>query len=292
MNDLNNHFTCTIVGQPMELILGVPTAGSGEPQWVGYKAKPEVEASPALSTAPPPDPPKIGFPWPGKNVPLKLVLPGIVLGFVAISAALYVSSSRTNTPSVPQKMSAVPINQPPASTPALSNISVEPAAFPASLAVSGGVRPAPTDSVFAAPFAAAAPVVVAAKAKESEKEKDRIPAVVLDKPDESVKAPDVVAIKPVAPAAPAKDKPAAAAKAVVAKAEAAPVAPTQNSESQPPVTVVDIAKDGSYVLVSNPKTRLPEKFAVGQKIHTGEVIKKIDPAAGKVQLTSRTIGMQ
>lgn len=276
----------------MELILGVPTAGSGEPQWVGYVAKPEVEASPALSAAQPPNPPKASITWPAMNAQLKLVLPGIVLGLAAIWATIYGSSGRSNAPLEPQKMSAVPISQPPASAPALSNISVEPAAFPASLAVSGGVRPAPTDGVFAAPAAAAAPVVVAAKAKEPKKEKDRIPALILDKPDEPAKVPAAVATKPVAPAAPTKDLATPTAKAVVAKAEITPPGASPVSESQTPVTVVDIAKDGSYVLVSNPKTRLPEKFAVGQKIHTGEVIKKIDPATGKVQLTSRTIGMQ
>lgn len=275
----------------MELILGIPTAGSGQPQWVGYVAKPELEAGPALSAAQLPNSPRASFTWPAMNAQLKVVLVGTLALAALILVTIYGSSGRSNAPLAPQKSSAVPVIQSPASAPALSNISVEPSAFPASLAVSGGVRPAPTDGVFAAPVAAAAPVV-AAKAKEPEKEKDRIPAVVLDKPDESVKAPAVVAIKPVAPAAPTKDKPAADAKAVVAKAEAAPAAPTQIGESQPPVTVVDIAKDGSYVLVSNPKTRLPEKFAVGQKIHTGEVIKKIDPATGKVQLTSRTIGMQ
>lgn len=60
----------------------------------------------------------------------------------------------------------------------------------------------------------------------------------------------------------------------------------------PRVIVVDIDKSGSFALITNPQTRLPEKVSAGQKIFTGETIKKIDPAAGKIQLDSRTITMQ
>ena len=56
--------------------------------------------------------------------------------------------------------------------------------------------------------------------------------------------------------------------------------------------MVDIAKDGSYVLITNPRTRLPERFTVGQKIFSGETIQKIDAAAGKVQLDQRSVGLQ
>jgi hypothetical protein len=58
------------------------------------------------------------------------------------------------------------------------------------------------------------------------------------------------------------------------------------------ITVVDIDKKGAYVLLTNPATRLPEKFTVGQAIFTGEVINKIDPATGKILLGTRTIGLQ
>lgn len=60
----------------------------------------------------------------------------------------------------------------------------------------------------------------------------------------------------------------------------------------PRVIVVDIDKSGTFALITNPQTRLPEKVTTGQKIFTGETVKKIDPAAGKIQLDSRTITMQ
>lgn len=75
----------------------------------------------------------------------------------------------------------------------------------------------------------------------------------------------------------------------------APRPATAPADSQPVdvrVTVVDIAKDGSYVLISNPKTRLPERFTVGQKIFTGETIQKIEPTTGRVQLDKRAVALQ
>lgn len=90
---------------------------------------------------------------------------------------------------------------------------------------------------------------------------------------------------------PSPGKPAAPAKesAVTMVPNAVP---QRDSDDAAKVTIVDIAKDGAYVLITNPKTRLPERFAVGQKIHSGETVQKIDPATGKVQLDKRTIGLQ
>lgn len=58
------------------------------------------------------------------------------------------------------------------------------------------------------------------------------------------------------------------------------------------ITVVDMATDGSYVLLTNPETRLPQKYKVGQKIHTGETIQKIEPKTGKLVLDSRSVYME
>jgi hypothetical protein len=58
------------------------------------------------------------------------------------------------------------------------------------------------------------------------------------------------------------------------------------------VTIVDIAPDGTYALITNPETRLPQRFSAGQKIFTGETIQKIDPKSGKVTLDSRSISME
>lgn len=81
----------------------------------------------------------------------------------------------------------------------------------------------------------------------------------------------------------------------------APVAPQKAAEvtvdkTQKPsgqrVTVVDLAPDGSYALVTNPETRLPQKLKIGEKIYTGETIQKIEPKTGKLVLDSRTIYME
>ncbi len=59
------------------------------------------------------------------------------------------------------------------------------------------------------------------------------------------------------------------------------------------MTVVDIDKAGKYVLITNPETRLPQKVEIGQKIFTGETIRGIDPASGRVHLDDgRTLTMQ
>lgn len=75
--------------------------------------------------------------------------------------------------------------------------------------------------------------------------------------------------------------------------ESSPQAATTASQGNAPLpTVVDIGPDGTYVLITNPTTRLPQRFTTGQKIFTGETIQKIDVKSGSVQLDTRTIKMQ
>ena len=57
-------------------------------------------------------------------------------------------------------------------------------------------------------------------------------------------------------------------------------------------TIVTIAEDNSYVLITNPSTRLPQKFQVGQKLPTGAIVQKIDHAKGVVQIDGQTFGLQ
>lgn len=113
------------------------------------------------------------------------------------------------------------------------------------------------------------------------------PLLVLDaaKPEASAKAALPASIA--AAASPAASSAKLTQQFVVAAAS--PVSPQARVDS---VTIVDIARDGSYALVTNPATRLPERVVPGQKIYTGEVIVKIDPAMGKIQLDKRTIGLQ
>lgn len=58
-----------------------------------------------------------------------------------------------------------------------------------------------------------------------------------------------------------------------------------------PLTIVDIARDGAYVLLTNPDTRLPQQFKVGQKIFTGEVISQINHKTGQMVTDQRTVSM-
>lgn len=60
----------------------------------------------------------------------------------------------------------------------------------------------------------------------------------------------------------------------------------------PPPTIVDIAKDGSYVLITNPVNRLPQKFQVGQQIPSGGTVQRIDHAKGVVQIDGQSYGLQ
>lgn len=141
---------------------------------------------------------------------------------------------------------------------------------------------------------AAPPASLTAPAKAKEPEKASPSALVLDKPDEKTKqvVPTVSQTPSPQPATnrvvPQVAVPVAQAKPPVV----APAAPTPSADAAVPITVVDIDKKGAFVLLTNPSTRLPEKFSVGQKIFTGETITKIDPSAGKIQLGTRTIGMQ
>ncbi len=86
--------------------------------------------------------------------------------------------------------------------------------------------------------------------------------------------------------APQPQLPASKTPGVEASHQAGPTAKHEK------VTVVDIPPDASYVLITNPQTRLPQRFAVGQKIWTGETIKSIDPKAGHLVLDSRTVSME
>lgn len=48
------------------------------------------------------------------------------------------------------------------------------------------------------------------------------------------------------------------------------------------ITIVDIAADGRSVLVTNPETRLPKKFVIGDQLPNGARLQSIDPAGAKI----------
>lgn len=154
-------------------------------------------------------------------------------------------------------------------------------------------QPEPKQPVKVVEKVVAVPVTVR---KDVEKEKEKTTLLV----DTShVKAEEVAKAKPIA--IPSKmtaipdPKPVTLIKEISAvevppEKPAAQLAASNRDEKK--ITIVDIPKSNSYVLITDPKTRLPKKFVVGEAIFTGEVIKKIDASTGKVELNSRTIQME
>lgn len=57
-------------------------------------------------------------------------------------------------------------------------------------------------------------------------------------------------------------------------------------------TIVTIADDNSYVLITNPTTRLPQKYQVGQRLPNGATVQRIDHSKGVVQIDGQTFGLQ
>lgn len=57
-------------------------------------------------------------------------------------------------------------------------------------------------------------------------------------------------------------------------------------------TIVTIADDGSFVLITNPTTRLPQKYQVGQKLPSGGTVEKIDHTKGQVQIDGQMFSLQ
>jgi len=162
-------------------------------------------------------------------------------------------------------------------------------------------RKVPTVVLTPAPAPSAAPTqTLPAKSTQAERGKEEKPdrSVVVDvaSPPEK-RAEPVVVQKEEEPTSPRKF-----AQPSEAKPTQAQITPTQQKpESVRPaevkakaerVTVVDIAPDASYVLITNPQTRLPQRYTNGQKIFTGETIKSIDPKAGQLVLDSRTVTME
>jgi len=103
---------------------------------------------------------------------------------------------------------------------------------------------------------------------------------------------------PAAPATPAKtDGKAPPPTGMILDAENAKGASSESSSKEPakePPKVrsggsglVAITPDGKIALFTNPKTRLPERFKVGDKLPSGETLKSIDTSSGKVVTDSK-----
>lgn len=306
----NRYFTQTIVGAPMELRVGIATKAKNGFQWGPDQEEDPPEVSPkaprrAFRELLP------SFSLPKFQKPSRPRLSFLLIGGAALIGTAFVAV-RLYTPNNLAVEVAAPQKANPGNATPLSSINVEAAPFaaaqpqqheqaaapagdgplPFARPVAGSITPVESAAPQSPTPAPAGPVNVAPKAKEAEKPSPS--ALVLDKPDEKAKqvAP---AQTPAAQVATNKVVPQTAVPVTPAKTQApaaAPVVAGPPSEPAVPITVVDIDKKGAFVLLTNPATRLPEKFSVGQKIFTGETITKIDPSAGKIQLGTRTIGMQ
>jgi hypothetical protein len=332
MNDLDTYLTQTIVGQPTTYVLGRlahagPAATEPEPQAPRRSAgvtlrallRPAKRVAVALIAlcvlavgafltasrlsqetvkadppAPVPVPPAaVQVPAPTDTQPALPLAPATErtgMDVVAPSTAIAVEAGSYTAPA-----SALALPVAPPSPPAPQS-AVKPHAN------------APAGRVAAGP--------VSGKAVQEEKDSK---AVVMDTPagkaasataappQAQVKAPPTSPVPaqqalPSQLAAPAKvaapsgvSTPAAAGGRVVGPTKevaATAAAPAEVHPAAPRITVVDIDKSGNFALITNPQTRLPEKVTVGQKLFTGETVKRIDPASGAVQLDTRTISMQ
>lgn len=164
-------------------------------------------------------------------------------------------------------------------------------------ALSMPARPLPSAPVNQPPIKIGQPSPVAnakndvAGNKKGEKEREDAPrAMVLDASKEPSEKPTAPGSQTLSVATAPASK---TGKVVMPTEIAAPGAgPTGQSAAATRPTIVTIAEDNSYVLITNPSTRLPQKFQVGQKLPTGATVQKIDHAKGVVQIDGQTFGLQ
>ncbi|WP_186510838.1 hypothetical protein [Caenimonas sedimenti] len=105
----------------------------------------------------------------------------------------------------------------------------------------------------------------------------KTPPVVADakRQDQPVKPPAVLLDEPPAGQA-------AAAKALSPSSAAAPKAEVRSPAPTRGQGLIAITPDGKFAVFTNPKSRMPEQFKVGDQLPTGENIRSIDVKDGKV----------
>lgn len=121
-----------------------------------------------------------------------------------------------------------------------------------------------------------------AKSQKNEQAAPRVPAVLLDDP-----AP--AAAQRAGPAAVAVAKPAATTSnpAVAAKPDQANKPPAARGSG-----LVAITPDGKSGVFTNPKTRLPEQFKVGDQLPNGETVRSVDYKEGRVVTSSKEYSLE
>lgn len=139
-------------------------------------------------------------------------------------------------------------------------------------------RSAPSTTVASTQPKAAGAAKASPPAKSQKDEQaPRVPAVLLDDP-----AP--AAAQRAGPAAVAVAKPAATTSnpAVAAKPDQANKPPAARGSG-----LVAITPDGKSGVFTNPKTRLPEQFKVGDQLPNGETVRSVDYKEGRVVTSSK-----
>lgn len=297
MDQPNSYLTQHIVGMPMRLALGVPTAIPGDPT-IGLQSSNQQGL-----------PSKAG-PWVLGTVPQRRAV-GYAIGTLAFACiAIYAVYTQRPTPVVPPPLAT----QPPAPKSIehpLSSIDRQASPFeeatgattdanqPFRPAPSGVVAPVPADALAVRPpdkvAAKSLPTPTTPAKPVTRSEPEQVKAVILDaaapKSAEKTKA---VAVEPKpVPANLASPPPAQPSKATSTPATTVAKGDVERPDNvTTKITIVDIAVDGSYVLITDPQTRLPKKYSAGQKIFTGEQILKIEPDKSRIQLTSRYVAVQ
>lgn len=111
------------------------------------------------------------------------------------------------------------------------------------------------------------------------KEEPKPPAVILDEMVEKPKPTAAVKSEPTAKTSqPVKPTVVASVSSSAAAAPSAPAAPAL----APARGLIAITPDGKSAVFTDPATRLPKQFKVGDKLTSGDTIKSIDAAQGKV----------
>lgn len=148
------------------------------------------------------------------------------------------------------------------------------------------------------------------KANAPKAEEPPVKAVVVDVPEKqaqpmasapvTTKQPASTGPEPKEPTASKTDVKSTKAQASETKTESSAKAkqseeaskPTSSDKEATRITIVDIHSKGEFALITDPKTRLPKKYGIGEKIHTGETLNSIDPASGSIKVGERVINIQ
>jgi hypothetical protein len=303
MDKFDPYFTQTVVGTPMRMRLGVPTRAASDPFFAS----------------------ELPVTKPTTGVVMRrwlLVRHHKTLAWGAAGAALVAASiplfhgpmfsqrvaSESTTPAATERsVPAVELNLPflPAVQPQGVSATIVPSTVP--MVVSNGEFPvgwpaSPAPGQIVAKVQASVKSIAEQENKGSivvdatpkAPEKPGVPAQVVSMPAPVAAA--AVSIKSTAGAVPTSSTAVASSaltrNVVGPSKEVIPGAAGAGASGGPRVDVVDIDKSSSFALITNPQTHLPQKVELGQKIYTGETVKKIDAASGRVHLDSRVITMQ